>query len=93
MTGEKIKEVLEIYRTKLEGLGLKPIDFEHHNLSPSREAALGHCLGMIPEMVEFVDAGRIDKAFRWLGFMQGALWTHSVYTLEDLKNHNRPPEE
>jgi hypothetical protein len=92
MTGVKIKEVLEVYRLRLEGMGVKPVDFNHVNFYPSLEIALGHCLGMIPKMVEFVDEGRIEKAFRWLGFIQGVLWAHGAYSLEDMKNHNRPAE-
>lgn len=34
--------------------------------------------------------GRIEKAFRWLGFVQGCLWATGQYTLDELKNHNRP---
>jgi hypothetical protein len=33
---------------------------------------------------------RMDKVFRWLGFMQGVLWTLDVYTLDELKAHNMP---
>jgi hypothetical protein len=33
----------------------------------------------------------MEKAFRWLGFVQGVLWTNRVYTLDNLKSHNRPP--
>ncbi len=91
MTGAKIVEVVELYRLKLVELGLEPVDFDHNTPSPPSDMALGHCLGMIPKMNDFVGEGRIEKAFRWLGFVQGVLWAHGIYTLEDLKNHNRPP--
>ncbi len=30
------------------------------------------------------------KVFRWLGFMQGVLWTLNVYTIDELRRHNMP---
>lgn len=33
--------------------------------------------------------GSERKAMRWLGFMQGALWTLGIYTLDELKEHSR----
>lgn len=30
-----------------------------------------------------------DKGMRWLGFIQGLLYAHGIYTLEELKLHNR----
>jgi len=29
---------------------------------------------------------------RWLGFMQGALWVKGIYTIDELKAHNRPDD-
>lgn len=29
------------------------------------------------------------KAMRWLGFIQGVLWAEHVFTVHDLKEHNR----
>ncbi len=92
MTGSKIKEVVEMYQLKLVELGVESTDFDHATLSPSSEAALNHCLGMLPKMIDFVDEGRIEKAFRWLGFIQGVLWDRGIYTLDALMNHNRPAE-
>ncbi|MDD2696684.1 MAG: hypothetical protein PHE52_00800 [Candidatus Pacebacteria bacterium] len=45
---------------------------------------------MLDKMEGFLKEGRIEKAFRWLGFIQGCLWSTGEYTLEDLMNHNRP---
>ncbi len=48
-----------------------------------------HLLTMIPKMRVFVTEGKIDKVFRWLGFLQGVLWSTHFYTLDELKEHNR----
>ncbi|MGE0366986.1 MAG: hypothetical protein AB7Q00_14760 [Phycisphaerales bacterium] len=31
----------------------------------------------------------IEKAMRWLGFIQGALWALGIKTIEDLKEDNK----
>ena len=31
-----------------------------------------------------------QKDFRWLGFVQGWLWARSYYTIDELKQHNKP---
>ena len=33
-----------------------------------------------------------DKINRWLGFVQGVLWTTGVYTIDDMRDHNRQKE-
>lgn len=44
---------------------------------------------MIRQMRNFISENRMDKCFRWLGFIQGSLWTIGDFTLEELKNHNK----
>jgi hypothetical protein len=40
---------------------------------------------------DFTAAYLLDEKFmRWLGFMQGVLWAEGLYTIEQLKDHNRP---
>ena len=36
--------------------------------------------------------GELAKANRWLGFMQGVLWRSGIYTLDELREHNRSVE-
>lgn len=47
---------------------------------------------MLPQMRQFVLDDRREKFMRWLGFVQGVLWDHGVYTLDELKAHNAPDE-
>ncbi len=92
MTPQKVLEVIEIYRKRLEGLGMEKVDFPHEHLLHSLEIGLCHCHGMLDKIAGFVKEGRMEKAFRWLGFVQGVFWSSRHYSLEDLKNHNRPPD-
>lgn len=49
-----------------------------------------HYKFMCDKAQRFVDDGRIEKAMRWLGFLQGALWRCGRFTLNELKKHSRP---
>lgn len=93
MTLEKMLEVIETYRQLFVERNIGKIDYSHDELLDEETHGLEHCHGMLDKMVEFVREGRMEKAFRWLGFVQGVLWATRVYPLTNLKNHNRPPEE
>jgi hypothetical protein len=90
MDAKKVQEVIDTYRAKLTERGVRPIDYAHEEIVFLKESKLGHCLGMLSKMEEFLKENRMDKVFRWLGFVQGVLWSEGAYTLEELKNHNRP---
>jgi hypothetical protein len=49
----------------------------------------------MPALIEAGDERRsaIEKAMRWLGFVQGALWAGGSATIEELKRMNMPDEE
>ena len=94
MTPEKVLDVIGLYKNFFERLGIDKIDFPHGKF-PSRSSAaeeeiLPHCHGMLDKMEAFVREGRMEKAFRWLGFIQGCLWSMGYFTLNELKNDNRP---
>lgn len=94
MDRKKILEVIATYRKHLvEGHGASKIDYPHGEKVYYKDQILGHCLGMLDQMEGFVEQGRVDKTFRWLGFIQGCLWSQTCYTLEELKEHNRPDLE
>lgn len=58
---------------------------------------LQHVLYMLNEMEGWLtdqmvlDAKKWEKAQRWIGFVNGALWMLNVYTIDDLKDLNRTP--
>ncbi len=59
--------------------------------SPAFDAnKIKHMQTMVPKATAFFEGGRREKGFRWLGFIQGALWAEGIYSIEDLKEHNRP---
>ncbi|MEN9604542.1 MAG: hypothetical protein RJB39_227 [Candidatus Parcubacteria bacterium] len=90
MTDNKILEVIERYRALFRGLGIPEIRCNSDKKIETREEALAHLHQMLDTMVTFVGEKRTGKAFRWLGFLQGALWVLQEYTLDELKDHSRP---
>lgn len=90
MNADKVREVLATYRKKFEELNVSKRKFPHNELPKSDNDFLAHCHGMLDEMKTFIEEGRMEKVFRWLGFIQGCLWIIGVYTVEEIKNHNRP---
>lgn len=57
-----------------------------------RTGHLTHCLDMIRRFREF-GPERIEKTFRWLGFIQGVMYAHGLADVETLKNMNRPDRQ
>lgn len=98
MTPEKIKEALMACRAAIAGArtpAYKPAELAepykralHSQLTP-RESAR-HLLFMCDKAIEFVDAGKIDKANRWLGFLQGAIWLMGIASIDQMKKMNCP---
>lgn len=79
MTTEKIISVMEIYYNRL------------HPTRPIRNGnPYEHLRWMCYETINLAQAGRTEKAFRWLGFVQGVLWVWKFYTLDELKVHSMP---
>lgn len=49
-----------------------------------------HVAWMLCKVSEFYEAGRTEKAMRWLGFAQGFVWSRGYATIDELKDANRP---
>jgi hypothetical protein len=62
---------------------------KQHFILPAKNG-LAHFRFMCIEAQKFIDEDRVEKAMRWLGFLQGALWALGFYSLDELKNHSRP---
>lgn len=93
MTEEKIQEVVAKYRNILEAGNYPKEKFLEHGtvcFHPTAYRAFCHVHYMLDEIEKFLEEGRIEKANRWLGFIQGVFWTCGTFALYDLKNHNRP---
>ena len=102
MTKEKLKSLFSQYRAVLDVLwpDSQSPEYVARQLSEhqAKQASkliphdnlVAHCKFMCDEAQRLVDAGKVEKAMRWLGFLQGVLWESNLYTLDELKNHSRP---
>lgn len=94
---EDLLYMLDLYCRRLDELCYPPVAYADQDrpLAPSlmrgtgRNDALKHAAWMCVEARRFLKRGRKDKAARWVGWIQGILWTSGVYSLGDLREHNR----
>ena len=85
MTTDQMKEVLEFYRAKLFQMSAPQRESEGGN-------RLQHVCWMCHMAEHHLEEGKIEKANRWLGFIQGVLWCEGFFTIDEMRAHNSPVE-
>lgn len=92
MTKEKIIAALRMYEDEIMEISMKYPEQDGVNSGSytSISSAKAHIKYMCRQTVQFLEEGRVEKAMRWLGFIQGALWVLGEYSIAELKEHNRP---
>jgi hypothetical protein len=75
MTQEQIKYAIAQMREIIEAKTLE--DAHVRTMLPKMEA-----------MAEHNDYATREKLMRWIGFMQGALWSLGYYTIDELREMN-----
>lgn len=93
MNAEKVASVFQGYVRELNEKGCFGRRLEDNKIlfkHLKRRVVLNHLAWMCKKGILLAEEGSLDKAFRWLGFVQGVLWALSIYPIHDLKNHNRP---
>lgn len=88
MTNDKVNEVLREVITILSDHEARRLEGEEAFM-PSSRAALGHCKTIAQIAIE-MPPERLEKKFRWLGFIQGVLWAEGIVSLDQLKRANMP---
>jgi hypothetical protein len=59
---------------------------------PGRESQLQHARWMTTEILNLLASESektLEKVFRWLGFLQGILWATGIFTINEMRAHNR----
>jgi hypothetical protein len=92
MTYEKVVSVMKMYRVELVKHKAVRAGADKLVWSGCGECRLCHVKWMLMEMMAW-GPERLGKMFRWLGFIQGVLWAEGVYTIEEMKEHNRSDVE
>ena len=87
MNTTKVIAIIETCEARLKGVPAS------RNLSngiiPSSDVALSHAAWMCEQVRVFAKEGRIDKANRWIGFIQGTLWMAGRATIDEMREDNR----
>lgn len=92
--------MLEFYEKTLTELGYRSAryeDIEGHigscRFETPKYDTLNHAMWMCEQTRLFLRAGRFAKAYRWIGTIQGILLMNGVFSIVELKDHNRlePP--
>ncbi|MFA7191787.1 MAG: hypothetical protein WC089_00595 [Candidatus Paceibacterota bacterium] len=95
MTKEKILEVVSKSRAKFQKFGYLPLEFEekYHSTSvPDKDQDIRHCIWMLDQIEKQINDNdfEIGRINRWLGFVQHCLWAYGFYSLEEMRDQNRP---
>ena|SRR5690349_11723215 len=68
------------------GLILNP-DLKHNGNNLTNEL-MEHLLYMCEQTIRFCETDELEKAFRWLGFIQGAFWILGIFSINDMRDQN-----
>lgn len=94
MTREQQIQVLRKYAEKFQRWSRErcPGDFDR---APGMGRAVKHANWMAHEMLERIEEGEASegKVNRWLGFIQGVLWSAGLFTIDEMREHNIEPTE
>jgi hypothetical protein len=95
---EQVGHMLDHYCHTLDDLGYEPVPFPDLDAHVTGSIYLGakydtlnHARWMCDEARAFARQGRWAKAHRWIGMIQGLLFVGGVYSISELKGHNRSP--
>lgn len=100
MTPYQVLDAVAKYTLDLDELGIKPERCPAPQMLPGvltnageatwvRQTVLGHARWMCDNIPRYVQDGKMEKAMRWLGFVQAILWMTGQQTIHTLKDDNR----
>ena len=82
---EKLAAFFDRYARRLIASKALPNRASTHQSPPSQAAAYDHVLWMCSEGAKLAFDGKVEKAMRWLGFVQGTLWLLWVYSIDEMR--------
>lgn len=76
-------ELLATYRNTLAPWPASELE-EDPDTAQMPALAMAHAAWMCTRVLDFYDAGDIERCMRWLGFIQGVLWMTRLVTRQEL---------
>lgn len=89
MTTDTLLRALKECITTIDQLGIPEERADAQLSGPTVGEALAHARWMANAAIGLVKEGRTEKAFRWLGFIQGILWSNHYLTIDEARKMNR----
>jgi hypothetical protein len=91
MTHEQVARVAKEYQERLsrEGYEPHPIDFDRTTAAFPKSRQLEHVAWLCQDIQQLLKAGDAERAMRHFGFVQGVLWVHGLYAVNELREQNR----
>jgi hypothetical protein len=83
---EKLLGTVKMYLAMMEYVDANRVPGDR---KPRPSEILPHCKWMLNQIPDHVEAGQMEKANRWLGFVQACLWANGTFTIDQMKDHNR----
>ena len=82
-------ELVQRYAEDIAAMGIEPRMDRAATDEEGRLANLAWMCGRIVEMMHEEPMPRIMKANRWLGYVQGQLEVYGLYSIDEMREHNR----
>ena len=100
MTPDQMTGIIAEYLFRLRGMNITSLSDEEYQRIQEEvvkpEADWSHAavqveylVNMLTELEEMDLKERWEKANRWIGFIQGVLWAHGIFSIDQMKDHNR----
>lgn len=96
LTRDQAEAMLHFYCRTLDRLGYKSKPFDDIDgkvgasiYSSGKFEVMNHARWMCDRAEEFMRQHRLAKAYRWIGTIQGILFMGGVFSLAELRTHNR----
>lgn len=96
MTPSKLLKIVKTYREFMSQMGARPVRLtpdQQQSQQVTYREVINHLAYMVDQVPIHAKGGKVEKAFRWLGFIQGVLWCSGVRTLQELRSDNRSDPE
>jgi len=91
MTKERLKEVLGFYLNRWSS-HYPPRRMDTEAFFGNRETVMSHVMWMCQEAIKEAELD-YGKAERWLGFIQGVLFSVGHYTIDEMRAHTMSPKD
>lgn len=96
MNKDQVVAAVKKYSDHLSVAGVKSnrhleLEVKPFNINASAPELLEHARWMCDEIIMLIGKydEHVEKIMRWLGFVQGVLWSTGTYTIDQMKDDNR----